>query len=204
MAKKKKKKKLKVGRLVLFIVLLLLIVVLAVAVVSLLLGRDKGSESTGENETTKATQAPTTTAYIEPTTSSLGQLGYESGVIASDKDSLQKQVDEMFSKAADGYAELEYENSANSTDGQNFTCYVANSKSNKYDMFITLYEDSTFTNQIYLSGLISPGSAIDHFTLSKTLDEGSHDCVLVMTQVADDHSTMVAQVSYTLTLAVTK
>jgi hypothetical protein len=195
---KKKKKKLKVGRLVLFIVLLLLIVALVVAVVCLLLGRDKGTTKE-EEETTAAT----TTAYIEPTTSSLGQLGYESGVVVTNK-GYQEQINEMFSQAAEGYASLEYQNNALSNDGQNFTCYFANAKENKYDMFITLYADSALTQQIYLSGLIPPGSAIDHFTTSKLLDKGTYDCVLVMTQVEDDHSTLHAQVSYTVTLTVDK
>jgi hypothetical protein len=186
MAKKKKKKKLRVGRLVLFLVLILVIVALVGAVLYLTLGK-KGSGGSSENPTEATTEARV--------------LGYESGVVTSG-DSLQSKVDEMYSKAAEGYAGLEYQNIITSTDGEHFTCYIANSLTNRYDMFVAIYVGDDLTNELYLSGLIPIGSAMDSFTGEKKLSSGTYNGTIVMTQVESDNATMHAQVSYAVTITV--
>jgi hypothetical protein len=185
MAKKKKKKKLRVGRLVLFLVLILVIVALVGTVLYLLLGKGKGGSS--ENPTEATTESRV--------------LGYESGVVTSG-DSLQSKVDEMYSKAAEGYAGLEYQNTMTSNDGEHFTCYIANSLTNRYDMFVAIYVGDDLTNELYLSGLIPIGSAMENFTAEKKLASGTYNGTIVMTQVESDNATMHAQVSYAVTITV--
>jgi NADH:ubiquinone oxidoreductase subunit 3 (subunit A) len=186
---KKKKKKLRKGRIFALIIIVVLIVALAAAVVALVSGKN-GSREEAESTTTPE---ETTTAR---------ELTYEGGVVAVDSDSFSKQVSEMYSKAAEGTAALEYKNDAYSTDGQNFTCYIANSKLNSYDMYIGMYEDSALTKEIYLSGLIPIGSAMEQFKSNYTLPKGDYTCTLVMTLVESDHTTMHAQVAYTIDLHV--
>ena len=67
------------------------------------------------------------------------KLGYAEGVtVVDDPDALQKAVDEMYAKAAEGTMALEYQNDANSEDGKTFSCYIANAVANSYDMYIDL------------------------------------------------------------------
>jgi hypothetical protein len=183
---KKKKKKLRTGRLVLFIVLILLIVALVGAVLFLVLNR--GSGSGGEDST-------------EATTVASRELTYEGGVVTSGN-GFQQAVDEMYSRAAEGYAALEYENDITSEDGLNFKCYIANSLSNRYDMFVAIYLDDDLTDELYLSGLIPTGSAMEKFTAEHKVEPGSYSATLVMTQVESDNATMHAQVMHAVTVTV--
>ncbi len=129
------------------------------------------------------------------------KLGYESNLV-TDEDGLQKAVDDMVKKAEEGNMSLEYKNIATSSDGENFSCYIMNSVENSYDMYLSIYEDSDFKDEIMLTELIPVGSGIDTFKTSKKFDSGSHSVVLVFTQVEDDHSTIHAQISVELTLNV--
>ncbi len=57
-----------------------------------------------------------------------------------------------------------------------FTCYIANSEYNEYDMFIALYtEISNDAEPLYLSGLMRPGEAFREIALDEALDKGTHD-----------------------------
>ena len=95
---------------------------------------------------------------------------------------------------------LEFQNDAFSYDGQNFECYLGNSGMNKYNMFITLYEDTTLEDDkiLYISGLVPPGSRFEEITLDKTLPVGHHQLVVAFTQVEDDNITAHAQTLYTM------
>ena len=65
------------------------------------------------------------------------KLGYAEGTtVVEDPDALQKAVDEMYAHAAEGGVTLEYKNDARSTDGENFSCYIANAAENRYDMYL--------------------------------------------------------------------
>ncbi len=84
-----------------------------------------------------------------------------------------------------------------------FTCYIANSEYNEYDMFIALYtEISNDAEPLYLSGLMRPGEAFREIALDEALDKGTHDVYLVMTQVEDDHSTLHGQSVVTIQMQV--
>jgi hypothetical protein len=182
---KKKKKKLRTGRLVLFIVLVLLIIALVGAVLFLLLRDRTGSSGDSTEATTEASK----------------QLDYEGGVVTSG-DGFQAKVDEMYSKAAEGYASLEYKSDITSKDGENFTCYIANSVQNRYDMFVAIYTDDDLTDEVYLSGLIPIGSAMSSFKSEQKLSPGVYSGTIVMTQVESDNATMHSQVKYAVNISV--
>ena len=74
------------------------------------------------------------------------KLGYAEGTtVVEDPDALQKAVDEMYAHAAEGGVTLEYKNDARSTDGENFSCYIANAVENRYDMYLQIFADSELT-----------------------------------------------------------
>lgn len=106
-----------------------------------------------------------------------------------DQDSLQAAMDEAMANARDGYIGLNYKNDAYSEDGTNFECYIVNSNSNIYDMFLTIYSDSEMTDQLFLSGLVPPGSGFEDIALSKALDSGDHTVYVALTQVDTDEET---------------
>ena len=128
-------------------------------------------------------------------------LEYESNVVLDDEDELQKAVDALYEKAAEGQMALEMQTQASSKDGSQFTCYLANAKKNTYDMYMVLYLDDT-QEEIYRSGLIPVGGRLEEFTISKTLDSGNHEATLVYNQVEEDRQTVHAQVNVGLTLIV--
>ena len=133
------------------------------------------------------------------------QIGYADGVtVVEDPDALQKLVDEMYQKAAEGTIALEYKNDALSTDGTNFSCYIANSVDNKYDMYIQIFADQELTDQLLLTGLIRPGSAFDNIALEHSLDAGTHRVYVAFTQVEEDLATIHAQVFVTMDFTVSK
>lgn len=160
------------------VVLLIVIIVLAVAGTALFLWLSKGE---GEDGGTG--------------------LGYDSdAVVVTDEDELQKMIDDM--KAKDGQISLEYKNVASSSDGRNFSCHIVNSAKNKYDMYLGIYSDASYEEELYLTQLLKPGSGIKEFECQKELGPGSHNVVLVFTLVEDDHETIHSQTTVTYTLNV--
>ena len=132
-------------------------------------------------------------------------IGYAEGVtVVEDPEALQKLVDEMYQKAAEGTIALEYKNEAFSADGTNFSCYIANSVDNRYDMYIQIFADQELTDQLLLTGLIRPGSAFDNIELEHALDVGTHRVYVAFTQVEEDLATIHAQVFVTMDFTVSK
>lgn len=169
---------------VIIILLVIVIALLGGILIFSLRNRDSGGEmSIGDNATPK--------------------IGYAEGVtVVNDPDALQKAVDEMFAKAAEGNIMLEYSNDATSKDGQTFDCYIANALENSYDMYIQMFADAELTDQLLLTGLIRPGSAFDNITLERALDPGTHQVYVAFTQVEEDLATIHGQVMVTMDLTV--
>lgn len=119
-----------------------------------------------------------------------GRIGYatEASVLL-DQDSLQAAMDEAMANARDGNVGLYYQNDATSRDGINFDCFIGNSSSNLYDMFLTIFSDSELTDQIYLSGLVPPGSGFEHITLEHELEPGVHTVYVSLMLVDTDKET---------------
>ncbi len=126
------------------------------------------------------------------------KIGYAEGVTALDEDSLQKAVDEMYAKVDEGNIALEYRNDAFSEDGKNFECYIGNSLANEYDMYIGIYSDNTFKDELYLSGLFRPGEAFKNVELNHALEKGDHRVYVSFTQVEKDLETIHGQIMVTM------
>lgn len=169
--------------LLLLILMTVIIVVVAAAAVVIVLNRQKPEESLSDGDTPP--------------------LGYADGTtVVRDSDALQRAVDEMAAKLEKGSTMLEYEGDAYSTDGQNFTGYLANAVENNYDMYFDMYADSAMQDEIFLSGLVPPGKALEKFQTARKLDKGDHAVYMVFTTVDDDHTTMRSQITVTMTLHV--
>lgn len=93
---------------------------------------------------------------------------------------------------------LEFKNDAYSLDGKTFQCYVGNSPINLYDMFLAIYSDASFTEELWVSDLVPPGSAFEEITLNKALEPGVHTVCIAFTQMEDDAKTIHAQTLYTM------
>lgn len=130
-------------------------------------------------------------------------LDYAQGVtVVDDESSLQAAVDKMMEDAEKEMV-ASFQNQAVSEDGKTFSCYIANSSYNEYDMYISLYNDlANDSEPVFLSGLMRPGEAFREFTLDEALDKGTHEMTMAMTQVEDDHSTIHGQSVVTLQLIV--
>lgn len=130
-------------------------------------------------------------------------IGYSTDAkVMLDQNSLQAAYDEAARNAAEGTVGLKYKNDAYSTNGTDFECYIANSESNIFDMFLNIYADPELTDQIYLSGLVPPGSGFESITLEHALEPGDHMVYVVLTQVDTDEDTgeqvLKNQVSHTM------
>lgn len=118
------------------------------------------------------------------------RIGYATeATVMLDQDSLQAAVDEALENAKNNRVALRYKNDAYSADGKTFSCHIINDTANIYDMFLTIYADSGMSEQLFLSGLVPPGSGFEEITLDKALAPGDHKVVVAVTQVADDEET---------------
>ena len=172
----------------LIIVLLAVLIVLLIGVLAVVLGRGR-SEDIPDGNTPLIGYATEATVML-------------------DQDSLQAAFDEAMKNAAEGNVGLKYKNNAYSTDGVNFECYIANSDSNIYDMFLAIYADAEMTDQIFLSGLVPPGSGFENITLDRALEKGDHMVYVVLTQVETNAETgeqvIRNQVAHTMDFHVTE
>lgn len=109
----------------------------------------------------------------------------EGVTVVEDPDELSRRVSEMYADAGNMMA-LEYKNDAYSEDGREFECYIANSVSNEYDMFIAIYADAGYSDELFLSQLLRPGSAFGRVELERTLEQGDHTVYVAFTQVKEE------------------
>lgn len=119
-----------------------------------------------------------------------GKIDYAAeATVMLEQDALQAAFDEAMQNAADGNVGLRYQNDAYSDNGIDFKCRIINSATNLYDMFLTIYADAELTDQIYLSGLVPPGSGFENISLEHALDSGDHTVYVALTQVDTDEET---------------
>jgi hypothetical protein len=127
------------------------------------------------------------------------QIGYEADVgVAMTQEDLDEQMNEILN--SDTMISLEYTNDAQSSNGKDFDCYIANSANNRYDMYIGLYADLALTDELFLSQLLRPGTAFNHVTLNRALEPGNHTVYCVMTQVKEENGEFVIHNSMTVTM----
>ena len=116
-------------------------------------------------------------------------IGYATeATVMLDQDSLQAAMDKAMENAAKGNVALRYVNNAYSADGTVFNCYIANSEANAYDMYLQIFADPEMTDQIFLSGLIPPGSGFEEITLDHALPDGDTMVYVAVTQVETTES----------------
>jgi archaellum component FlaG (FlaF/FlaG flagellin family) len=120
--------------------------------------------------------------------------------VVEDPDEFQKAINEAAENAEKSAIALEYKNDAFSDDGVNFACYIANSLSNRYDMFIAIYGNAELTDELFLSKLIRPGQTFEQVTLNRALEKGEHQVFVVFTQVdeVDGEQTICGQRAVTM------
>lgn len=136
------------------------------------------------------------------------KIGYAADAsVFLDEDALQGAMDEAMKNAANSSVALRYQNNAYSDDGINFDCYIANSSGNLYDAFFTIYADAEMTDQVFLSGLVRPGSGFETITLDRALDPGLNTVYVAVTLVdTEDDGTQAikSQVIHTMDFQVTE
>jgi hypothetical protein len=154
------------------VVFLVLLAVIAALLAMLLLQRG-GSQNDA-----------TPTADVQTNDSGF-KVGYatEGVTVVEDPEALQRAVDEAYAEAQEPGIALNYRNDAVSTNGIDFDCYIGNSPDNIYDMFINIYADENFTDELFLSELLKPGQAFEKITLKHPLDSGTHRVYVAFTQV---------------------
>lgn len=135
-------------------------------------------------------------------------IGYATEAsVFTDQDALQAAIDEARENAANNRITLNYKNNAYSEDGKTFSCFLANSKSNLYDLFFTIFADPEMTDQVLLSGLVRPGSGFEEITLDRALETGDHTMYIVQTMVDTDeegNQVIKAQTAFTVEFHVTE
>lgn len=138
-------------------------------------------------------------AKDKPEESQTGVIPYEQniGVVKPDEDLAEK-----LKEGTENRIPLHFATSAVSTDGENFKCVLGNPDGAQYDMYFDMYADDACTEQIYLSGLVPPGSQIENFKTNKVFPKGSTEVTLVITTVEEDHKTLHIQTRVALTLVV--
>lgn len=97
-----------------------------------------------------------------------------------------------------GQIALRYKYQARSTDGIHFSGMLGNDPANEYDLYFDIYADAALKDQIYLSGLVPPGSAIKEIELMHELPEGTTTAYVSFNQVETDEEGQQALVSQTL------
>lgn len=119
-----------------------------------------------------------------------GRIPYAEGVVIMDGSDIEP--------VPKGRIALRYNYQAYSTDGINFTCKLGNDESNQYDLYFDLYADAALTDEIYLSGLLRPGTALDSITLDHALPEGTNTVYVSFNQVDVDEEGNQSLLSQTL------
>lgn len=114
-------------------------------------------------------------------------VGYavEGVTIVDDANALQTQYDKMMEEAKEPGMTLAYNNDAFSSDGRDFQCFISNDAQNRYDMFIAIYADEDFTDELYLSELLRPGTAFETIRLERALEPGDHTVYTAYTQIEE-------------------
>ncbi len=125
--------------------------------------------------------------------------------LALTQEELASAMDEAAANAKSRSISLRYKNDAYSEDGELFSCYIMNSEFNMYDMFLTIYADEDWTDELFSSGLVAPGRGFDQIKLNRALDKGSHTVYVVLKQVDTDEDgvqSVVGETAHTMTFIV--
>ena len=168
------------------LIVVIILVVGGIAVGAILLSSRNIDDSSGEAEET--------TVFT---------LGYENnGIVVFGEDELSKKMEEAYAKMEDNMINIQYKHIIESADGVNFACYIGNPVTNDYDMYLGIYLDNDYSKQMLLTKLIPPGSLMEYFESEIKVEPGTHEALLAITQVEDDHATIHGIVQVVLTVMV--
>lgn len=135
-----------------------------------------------------------------------GALTSEGAIPYAANVGMVKENEDLAEKLKEGVGDripLHFSTTAISEDGENFKCVLGNPQGAKYDMYFDIYADGECTDQLYVSGLVSPGSQLESFKTNRTFPKGTNqDVTLVVTSVEDDHKTLHLQTRVALTIIV--
>lgn len=126
-----------------------------------------------------------------------GHIPYAQGVVVMDESDIEP--------ADYGWIDLTYNYQAFSKNGVNFSCLLANAASNQYDLYFDLYADAALTDELFLSGLLRPGTALEQVELNRALPLGTNTVYVVFNQVdtdGDGNQTIVNQTTVTVDFVV--
>lgn len=175
------------SKIVVILLIALILLVIGGIITAVLLLRNRGSE----DEPSAEGEEPAVT------------IGYEgNGVVALSEDELQRILDEMQRTAEEGMVDLNFQNMAVSEDGVHFECKLGNPISNKYDEYFQILLNNDPDQQVLLTGLIQPGAELANFESEIPLEPGEYRSTLIITQIEDDHATIVGQAMVVLHLVV--
>ena len=102
--------------------------------------------------------------------------------------------------AKHGWIDLTYNYQAFSKDGVNFSCLLSNAPSNQYDLYFDLYADAELTDEIFLSGLLKPGTALEEIALTHALPVGTTPVYVSFNQVDTDEEGNQTIINQTLVM----
>lgn len=137
---------------------------------------------------------------VTPSGGKVIPLEVTAGVLSPDK--LKEWNEKALQEAKDTQIPVSFAADATSSDGVNFDCEIGNPPGAKHYMYLDIYSDTTLEEEVYLSGLLKPGTGITSFTTSRAFPKGDTEAVLVFTTVQDDMQTLIAQTMVVLTLKV--
>lgn len=136
------------------------------------------------------------------------RIGYAEGVVAEtsitavDENALQSAAETLFGSEEAPTVALEYKNHPRSSDGEHFTCHMANAADNEYDMYIVIYADTGCTDALFRSERLAPGDAVEELTLERKLETGEHPLTVAFNLVEDGSESVVAQTLITMDFTV--
>lgn len=136
--------------------------------------------SSGDEENASSGENPLIVGYA-----------HEGVTVVNDQEAFNKAVADAVAQAQQPGISLSFKNEAYSSDGKTFDCYLGNSKSNGMDMFIAIYADNTFEDELFLSELLRPGAAFERITLNRALEPGIHNVVVAFSLVTEEDGQQV-------------
>lgn len=127
------------------------------------------------------------------TDDTIGHVGTAGEIAMMDPDELQARVDETVEQ---GMFQVFMNTEVDIDSDNNMDLMIQNSQNNHYDCIVRIYMDD---EEIYHSGIISPGYKLESDVLDKELEPGSYPCKAAFCVLNED-GTEFNQVGLKITL----
>lgn len=143
----------------------------AAGIVAFVMSRDSGNSAQSQSG-----QNPLVVGYATQGVTAVGS-----------QEDFDKAVAEAVARSQEPGVSVKFKSEAFSDDGANFSCYLGNDEANGMDMFIAIYTDNTFEDELFVSGLLRPGEAFERITLNRALSPGTHSVVAAFSLVTEEN-----------------